>query len=161
VDPPSPDEFRRVMARLPTGVTIVTAHGRHGPAGATASAVTSLSLDPPLILACLDRGSRTLAVVRETARFGVSVLAAAQGELARGFASKAAHAEKFREVAFAWRGGMPILDGAVAWLACSLRAVHDGGDHEIAIGEIVELGATGGDPLVFFGGDYRPLDPPP
>lgn len=146
------------MAALPTGVTIVTASGPHGPAGATANAVSSLSLDPPLMLACLDRGSRTLGVVREAARFGVSVLAADQAGLARGFASKASHAEKFREVAFSDRAGVPILDGAVAWVACALRAVHDGGDHEIAVGDVLELGAEGGDPLLFFAGDYRALD---
>ncbi|MQA73056.1 MAG: flavin reductase [Solirubrobacterales bacterium] len=158
MDAPSPDEFRCAMARLPTGVTIVSAGGPQGPAGATANAVTSLSLDPPLVLACLDRGSRTLTVVRETGAFGVSVLAAGQGDLARAFASKASHAEKFREVAFEQRAGVPILDGAVAWVACRLRDAHDGGDHEIAVGEALELGADGGDPLVFFGGGYRPLD---
>ena len=147
------------MGWVPTGVTIVTASGPEGPAGATANAVTSLSLEPPLVLACLDRGSRTLTVVRGTARFGVSVLRAGPGDLARAFASKAAHAEKFREVPFSERSGVPVLDGAVAWLACSLQALHRGGDHEIAVGEIVELGGDGGDPLVFFGGGYRPLGP--
>ncbi len=146
------------MAALPTGVTIVTATGSRGPAGATANAVSSLSLDPPLLLACLDRGSRTLAVVRETGRFGVSVLGADQAVLARAFASKASHAEKFREVAFTERAGVPILDGAVAWVGCSLRALHEGGDHEIAVGDVIELGAAGGDPLIFFAGNYRALD---
>lgn len=146
------------MAALPTGVTIVTATGPHGPAGATANAVSSLSLDPPLMLACLDRGSRTLGVVREAGRFGISVLAADQAELARGFASKASHAEKFREAEFSDSRGVPILAGAVAWVACSLRAVHDGGDHEIAVGDVLELGAPGGDPLIFFAGAYRALD---
>jgi 3-hydroxy-9,10-secoandrosta-1,3,5(10)-triene-9,17-dione monooxygenase reductase component len=149
------------MARLPTGVTIVSALGPQGPAGATANAVSSLSLDPPLMLACLDRGSRTLAVVRETGRFGINVLAAGQAELARAFATKASHAEKWREIAYLERDGVPVLEDAVAWVACRVRDLHDGGDHEIAIGEVLALGADGGDPLVFFGGDYRPLDPPP
>ena len=145
------------MSSLPTGVTIVTASRSGGPAGATANAVSSLSLEPPLMLACLDRGSRTLAVVRDAGRFGISVLAADQGDLARAFASKASHAEKFSEVAFSEHSGVPILAGTVAWAACSLRALHDGGDHEIAIGNVVELGADGGDPLVFHGGGYRGL----
>ena len=96
---PTPDQLRQAMALAPTAVTIVTAAQSGAPAGATANAVTSLSLDPPLMLACLDRGSRTLEVVRATGAFGVSVLGAGQEGLARGFASKAPHTEKFREVA--------------------------------------------------------------
>ena len=146
------------MALAPTAVTIVTAAGEAGPAGATANAVVSLSLDPPLMLACLDRGSRTLETVRSSGAFGVSVLAAGQQALARGFASKAPHTEKFREVAYSERSGVPILDGAVAWVACAVRELHPGGDHEIAVGEVLAVGSDGGDPLVFYAGAYRPLD---
>lgn len=157
VSAPTPDQFRNAMTRLPTGVTIVTATGPDGPAGATANAVTSLSLEPPLMLACLDRGSRTLTALRETGRFGISVLASGQQHLADGFSTKAEHVEKWREVDYSERDGVPLLDGAVAWIACRLHALHDGGDHEIAIGEVFDLGGDGGDPLVFFGGTYRPL----
>lgn len=146
------------MALAPTAVTIVTASFGGSPAGATANAVTSLSLDPPLMLACLDRGSRTLDVVRSQRSFGVNVLGAGQEALARGFASKAPHTEKFREVSWSERKGVPILDGAIAWVACSLRDLHPGGDHEIAVGDVLAVGGEGGDPLVFFGGAYRPLD---
>lgn len=146
------------MASLPTAVTIVTAIGAAGPAGATANAVISLSLDPPLLLACLDRGSRTLDVVREAGRFGISVLGVGQEALARSFATKAPHTEKFREVAFDERDGVPVLHGAVAWVTCALRELHRGGDHEIAVGEVLGVGADGGDPLVFVGGAYRPLN---
>ena len=146
------------MALAPTAVTIVTTSGPEGPAGATANAVTSLSLDPPLILACLDRGSRTLELVRTSRAFGISVLAAGQEGLARAFASKAPHTEKFREVAYQGRRGIPILDGTVAWVTCALRELHPGGDHEIAVGEVLDLGGEGGNPLVFWGGAYRPLD---
>ena len=146
------------MALAPTAVTVVTGAGQEGPAGATANAVTSLSLDPPLMIACLDRGSRTLEVVRAGAVFGVSLLAAGQEGIARGFASKTPHTEKFREVEWTERSGVPILDGAIAWVACSLRELHPGGDHEIAVGDVLEAGANGGDPLIFYGGAYRPLD---
>ena len=146
------------MAHAPTAVTIVTAAGDAGPAGATANAVASLSLDPPLVLACLDRGSRTLEILRAGRAFGVSVLGAGHEQLARGFASKAPHTEKFREVAFSEREGVPIFDGALAWVACALRDLHPGGDHEIAVGEVLAAGGDGGVPLVFFGGRYRPLD---
>lgn len=146
------------MALSPSAVTIITATGEEGPAGATANAVTSLSLDPPLMLACLDRGSRTLEIIRAGGAFGVNVLSSAQEELARGFASKAPHTEKFREVAYSEREGVPILDGAVAWVACRLRELHPGGDHEIAVGDVLAVGGNGGQPLIFFGGAYRPLD---
>ncbi len=146
------------MALAPSAVTVVTAAGSEGPAGATANAVTSLSLDPPLMLACLDCGSRTLDVLRAGGAFGVSVLAGDQEAIARGFASKAPHTEKFRDAGWSERSGVPILDGAVAWVACALRELHPGGDHEVAIGEVLEAGGEGGDPLVFFAGGYRPLD---
>ncbi len=154
---PTPDELREVMTLLPTAVAIVTATGEDGPAGATANAVTSLSLDPPLMLACLDRRSRTLEIVREAGAFGVSYLGGDQDAIARSFATKAPHTEKFREVAFTDRVGVPILDGAIAWAVCRISATHPGGDHEIFIGEVVELGGRGGDPLVFHRGDYLPL----
>jgi 3-hydroxy-9,10-secoandrosta-1,3,5(10)-triene-9,17-dione monooxygenase reductase component len=155
---PTPDQLRNAMALAPTAVTIVTATGADGPAGATANAVTSLSLDPPLMLACLDRGSRTLDVVRASGAFGISVLSAHQEPLARAFASKAPHTEKFREVACSELAGVPVLDGAVTWVACRLRELYPGGDHEIAVGDVLALGGEGGDPLIFYAGAYRPLD---
>ena len=87
--PPDPARFRAAMASLPTGVTIVTAGGGDGPAGATANAVCSLSIEPMLMLACLDRGSRTLLAVQAADRFGISVLHAGQEAIARTFATKA------------------------------------------------------------------------
>ena len=99
---PTPDQFREAMAALPTGVTVVSAPAPDGPVGATANAVTSLSLEPPLMLAALDDGSRTLAAIRAARRFGVSVLGAGQEEVARAFATKAPHAEKWADV-----GGPP------------------------------------------------------
>ena len=146
------------MAHLPTGVTVVTALAESGPAGATANAVGSLSLEPPLVVAALDRGSRTLAALRSTERFGVNVLGASGEGLARAFATKAPHAEKWADVAWAERAGIPVLDRAVLWVACSLRDLHDGGDHVIVTGLARELGGEGGAPLVFHAGGYRGLD---
>ena len=146
------------MAVLPTAVTIVTARGEAGPAGATANAVVSLSLDPPLMLACLDRGSRTLEALREAGAFGISVLAAGQASLAREFATKVPHSEKFRDVSHAEREGVPMIDGAAAWIVCRLRELHDGGDHEIAIGEVLSLAVNEeAAPLAFHHGEYRAL----
>src|SRR6476620_12809977 len=95
---PDPDAFRSAMGMLPTGVTIVSAAGPDGPAGATANAVCSLSIEPMLMLACLDRGSRTLLAVQAANHFGVSVLHAGQEQIARSFATKAPIAEKWEGV---------------------------------------------------------------
>ena len=146
------------MALVPTGVTVVSAHGAEGPAGATVNAVTSLSLDPPLMLACFDRGSRTLGFAREAGRFGISVLRADHAEQARMFASKSPHEEKWRDVPWTDRSGVPILDQALVWTACELAEVHDGGDHVIALGRILDLGVDDGVPLVFYRGSYRSLE---
>ena len=152
-----PDVFRRAMSRLPTGVTVVTALGDGGPSGLTANAVLSLSLDPPLMLAALDRGSRTLRTVEEAGRFGVNVLAAEQAELARSFSTKREMQEKWDGVAWRERGGIPALDGIVVWVGCELRDVLGGGDHVIVTGAALDIAARDGDPLIFYRGAYMPL----
>jgi flavin reductase (DIM6/NTAB) family NADH-FMN oxidoreductase RutF len=150
--------FREALGRFPTGVTVVTATGPRGPAGLTTNAFSSLSLDPPLVLVCFERGSRTLPVVRETGRFAVNVLRAGQEDLARVFASKRVPAEKFASVTHSVDHGVPVLDGALAWLVCDLQALHPGGDHEIGVGAVTALGHDpDGDPLLFYGGSYRDL----
>ncbi len=154
---PDPDRFRAAMGLLPTGVTVVTAGGPDGPAGATANAVCSLSIEPMLMLACLDRGSRTLLAVQAANHFGVSVLHAGQQDLARSFASKAPVPEKWEGVAWSERDGIPAIDGALSFIACDLRDVISGGDHVIVTGEVRDLATGEGVPLVFAGGEYRPL----
>jgi 3-hydroxy-9,10-secoandrosta-1,3,5(10)-triene-9,17-dione monooxygenase reductase component len=145
------------MGLLPTGVTVVSAGGPDGPAGATANAVCSLSIEPMLMLACLDRGSRTLLAVQAANRFGISVLHAGQEEIARSFATKAPVADKWTGVAWSERDGIPAIDEALVWIACELRDVIAGGDHVIVTGEVRDLASGEGDPLVFSGGTYRPL----
>jgi flavin reductase (DIM6/NTAB) family NADH-FMN oxidoreductase RutF len=156
-----PDAFRRAMSRLPTGVTVVTAHGADGHSGLTANAVVSLSLDPPLMLACLDRGSRTLRAVEHAARFGVTVLASDQADVARAFSTKVEMREKWEGIEWRERDGIPALEGGVAWVACELRDVLAGGDHVIVTGAVLDVAAGGGDPLVFFEGSYMGLGEAP
>jgi 3-hydroxy-9,10-secoandrosta-1,3,5(10)-triene-9,17-dione monooxygenase reductase component len=147
------------MAAVPTAVTVVTSVGEEGAAGATANAVASLSLDPPLMLVCLDHGSRTLAAVRSSGRFAVNVLGAGEEALARRFASKAPHADKWTGVAWSENEGMPRIEDALAWIGCELRDLLDGGDHVIVTGTVLDLYASGGThPLVFHRGEYRALD---
>jgi len=158
VRPVAPDRFRAVMGRFPTGVTVVTAMGPEGPVGMTANAVASLSLEPLLLLVCFDNGARTLRVVREAGRFGVNVLAAGQESLARRFAGKLPESEKFAGVAFALDDGVPVVEGAHAWLGCDLRDLVDGGDHTIGIGAVRGAEVGVGEPLAWYAGRYGRFD---
>ena len=150
------DRFREVMGQFATGVAIVTCDGPDGPAGLTTNAITSLSLDPLLLLVAFDNGSRTLEAVRRSRRFAVNVLRDDQADLARVFASKRVAREKFDAVTHMVAHGVPVLDGALAWLACDLRDLRPAGDHTIGIGAVTHMDAdAGGEPLVFFRGGYR------
>jgi flavin reductase (DIM6/NTAB) family NADH-FMN oxidoreductase RutF len=158
LQPLGPDRFRTVMGHFATGVAVITAHAEAGPVGMTANAVCSLSLDPLLLLVCFDRTARTLTVVRETERFGVNVLADGQAELARLFASKAPEHAKFAEVPHSVHDGIPVIDGALAWVGCRLERLVPGGDHTIGIGavETAEVAAElAGEPLIWYRGGYR------
>lgn len=155
-----PAHFRSVMGHFATGVTVVTASGPEGPVGMTANAVASLSLDPLLLLVCFDRDARTLPVIEEVGRFGVNVLAAGQEELARRFASKLGEAEKFSGVPHSLHDGIPVLEGTLAWVGCSLRELIPGGDHTIGIGAVEAAEAGSGEPLLWYRGGYRAMPGP-
>ena len=146
--------FRAVMSRFATGVTVVTATGARGPVGMTANAVCSLSLDPLLLLVCFDNQARTLEVVRQTGRFGVNVLAAGQEPLARRFASKAPEDDKFNGVRHHTHDGIPVLEGAHAWMACRLHELMPGGDHTIGVGAPTAIEEGAGEPLLWYRGAY-------
>lgn len=146
--------YREAIGRFATGVAVVTCDGPGGPAGLTTNAVTSLSLDPLLLLVCFDNGSRTLDAVRSAGRFAVNVLRAGQEDLAKVFASKRMAREKFDAVTHRIAHGVPVLDDALAWLACDVRELLPGGDHTIGIGEVTHVFSGEGDPLLFYGGAY-------
>ena len=147
--------YRQVIGHFATGVAIVTCNGPDGPTGLTTNAIASVSLEPLLLLVCFDNGSRTLPAVRAARRFAVNVLRAGQDDLARVFASKRVAREKFDAVTHMDAHGVPILDGALAWLACDLTELHEAGDHTIGIGAVTHLDADpGGEPLVWFRGGY-------
>ena len=155
--PPDPESFRRALGAYPTGVTVVTAVGPDGPSGATANAVSSLSLEPPMMLACLDRGSRTLASVRAAGRFGVNALAAGQEGIARRFSGKHPEPSKWEGIEWSESEGCPRLPDALVWVACELRDLIDGGDHLILTGRVLEAASREGRPLIFHRGEYRDL----
>lgn len=152
------EAFRETIGHFASGVTIVTSTGPAGPAGMTTNAVTSVSLDPLLLLVCFELRSRTLAVVRASERFAVNILRAGDEQLAAVFASKRVGREKFESVTHTEAHGVPVLDDALAWIACSLRELHPAGDHVIGIGEVIDMGVgEERDPLVFYRGRYTSI----
>jgi flavin reductase (DIM6/NTAB) family NADH-FMN oxidoreductase RutF len=156
-DPRDLELFREVFGAFATGVAVVTSAGPTGAGGMTASALCSLSLDPPLALVCFDNDARTLPIVREAGTFGVNVLSTRQESLAGVFASKLPESEKLEGVAHRVENGVPLIEGSIAWAACELRELIPGGDHTIAIGEVVSMGLGEGEPLLWYRGQYRRL----
>lgn len=156
-----PELFREVFGRFATGVAVVTSAGPGGAGGMTANAICSLSLDPLLALVCFANSARTLPIVRETRRFAVNLLGAGQRDVAGLFASKAPEQEKLERVPHELHSGMPVISGSIAWAVCDLRELFAGGDHTIAVGEVVEMGLGDGDPLLWFEGGYHTLPATP
>lgn len=150
--------FREVFGHFATGVAVITSAHPGGAGGMTANAVCSLSLDPLLVLVCFQEEARTLPIVRDSRRFGVSVLGADQDHIAGVFASKVPEDEKLDSVGHTFTHGVPIISGALAWAACDLRDLIAGGDHTIAIGEVIAMGQGAGDPLIWYRGGYRTLN---
>jgi flavin reductase (DIM6/NTAB) family NADH-FMN oxidoreductase RutF len=157
----SPTQLREAMGHFATGVTIITSVGPDGaPVGTTANAVTSLSLEPPLVLVCFDLKSATLAAIRGHGAFAVNVLGHRQHQLSANFAR--------RGLSAAWdevrhqRGptGSPRLADVIAVIECTVEHALPGGDHEIVIGRVrhVETNGEGASPLVFWRGRYASLE---
>jgi flavin reductase (DIM6/NTAB) family NADH-FMN oxidoreductase RutF len=155
------DDFRAALAAFATGVTVVTTRGEEHAYGMTANAFSSLSLDPPLVLVCARLLSEGTEHIQRNGVFAINILAADQEPLSRYFASKdrPRGRDAFREVAHASAvTGCPILDGVSAYLDCRLDASHEAGDHQIVIGEVLELEVNPElAPLVFHAGGYRLL----
>jgi flavin reductase (DIM6/NTAB) family NADH-FMN oxidoreductase RutF len=151
--------FREVFGHFVTGVAVITSSGPGGSGGMTANALCSLSLEPPLALVCIENEARTLTLVRDAGRFAVNVLSAGQEKLAGVFASKLPEAEKLETVEHRFHDGMPLIEGTVAWAVCRVRDLIPGGDHTIAIGEILSMGHGTGAPLLWYRGRYRTIDP--
>ena len=152
-----PELFREVFGRFATGVAVITSSSPAGSGGMTANAICSLSLDPLLALVCFANNARTLNIVREAGRFAVNLLADDQREIAGLFASKAPEDEKLELVAHRQHAGQPVIDGAIAWAVCEVHELLAGGDHTIAIGEVLDMGLGDGAPLLWFEGRYHSL----
>lgn len=139
--------FRDVMGNVATPVSIVTALGAGGPHGTTVSAFSSLSMTPPMVLVCLDRGSELLEIVRSTGRFGLNVMGASQSTLAAGFARKGI--DRFAGVEWTLEHGAPRLAGSPGWVACAATQLVPGGDHDIVLGLVLDAGIADGAPLAY------------
>lgn len=152
--------FREAMAGVATPVSVVTSMTGGLPYGTTVSAFASLSMDPPMILVALDRGSDLLAVISASRRFGVNVLGATQSAVALAFARKGGTA-KFAGLGWSLDHGLPRLPGTPGWLACDVTDLVDGGDHVIALGQVVAAETLVGGPLTYHGrvfGTHTVLD---
>jgi flavin reductase (DIM6/NTAB) family NADH-FMN oxidoreductase RutF len=155
--------LRHALGHFATGVTVVTSVSESGePAGTTASAVSAVSLDPPLVLVCLDRGSHTLAAIQASGRFVINVLAEDQRPLSDNFARSGASADWSVVEHRPGADGSPLLDGALALLRCTLEQRLEGGDHEIVVGRVNELDVNSdrGGPLLHYRGAYASLGSP-
>ena len=152
-------DFRQALGAFATGVTVITTRGEDHLFGMTANAFSSVSLDPPLILVCVIRGTTGAEVIERNAMFAVNILGSHQEPISRYFASKdrPRGLEAFQEIPHSTAvTGCPIIDGAAAYLDCRLHAAHEAGDHVIFIGEVLALGHDASvEPLVFHGGRYR------
>jgi flavin reductase (DIM6/NTAB) family NADH-FMN oxidoreductase RutF len=149
------ERFRECMSRFATGVTVVLSEGPGGPAGMTVNSFASVSLEPLLILVSLKRDSRTLATVRTSGTFTVSMLARAQEQVARSFGRPK---ERFPEEHVTRYGdGHVYVRGALAYLRCRNHSVIGLGDHDVVVGEVEDFWLGDGDPLVFHGGSFVKL----
>jgi flavin reductase (DIM6/NTAB) family NADH-FMN oxidoreductase RutF len=155
--------LRQMMARFATGVSVVAA--RHGPllAGMTANAIASVSIDPPLMLASINRKAETHTAIVGSHAFAVNILADDQQAIADCFAQPTSAAKLQRFCDAPWREaetGSPVLEGAIAYFDCRLIATHPGGDHSIFVGEIVAAGfEEDAEPLIWYASAYRKLAP--
>jgi 3-hydroxy-9,10-secoandrosta-1,3,5(10)-triene-9,17-dione monooxygenase reductase component len=148
------EEFRQVLGHFPTGVCVVAAFDGETPVGMAVNSMTSVSLDPPLVLVCPAGTSTTWPAVRVAGQFCISVMASHHEQISRVFSSRSA--DRFDRIAWHCRTGGPALDEAVAWLDCRLWAEHPAGDHTIAVCEVIagESSQQAATPLVFFRGRY-------
>lgn len=150
------DEFKAALSRFATGITVVTVEAGGTKHGMTASSFASVSLDPPRVLVCLDKSSRTRALLSDA--FAINILGSEQESVSRAFAH--AGDKPFSELDHE-RGpasGAPLLHGALAWIECATSSIVDGGDHDIIVGDVTGCSSANGQPLIYYSRTYRTLD---
>lgn len=149
--------LRDAFGRFATGVTVVTLRdAQDRPTGITVNSFSSLSLDPPLVLFSVGRAQASAACFQAQDSFTINVLSDRQEALAWQFAQPLE--DKFANVLASDAGnGCAVIDSALAHFVCRKHAIHDGGDHLIVVGEVLDFGARDGDPLMFFKGQMRQM----
>ena len=151
-------QFKSAMSHFVSGVTVVTTEHEGTPYGMTVASFASLSLHPPLVVICIEKGVKTHDALVASEKFGVSMLAQDQTELSGRFATKKIE-DRFAGVA--WRRGeqlgVPLLDGAICTLECRVHSQLPGGDHTIFVGEVVDSSTGENKPLLYFRSGYRDL----
>lgn len=152
-----PSQFRQLLGRFATGVTILTVATPEGrPLGMTANSLASVSLHPPLISVCVDRAAELHDVIVHAPEFVVNVLASPQEALARRFSDK--HEDRFDGIGYHLSPeGLILLDGALAHVTCERFGEYPGGDHTIVLGRVVGGATNDGRPLLFYRGGYAAL----
>jgi flavin reductase (DIM6/NTAB) family NADH-FMN oxidoreductase RutF len=152
-------EFRKALASFATGITVITLDSEGEVHGMTANAFTSVSLDPMLVLVCVDQRAQTHAHLHAKKRFGVNVLAETHRAISEYYARPARAHDRAAEEAGAsferTQHGTPVLQGALAYLECRLHTAQDAGDHTIFIAEVEDVVVREGNPLLYFGSKYR------
>ncbi|KLN59338.1 flavin reductase [Kiloniella spongiae] len=149
------NEFRKVLGNFTTGVTVVTTRDKSGiPHGLTANSFSSVSLEPPLILFCIDKRSNCLPAFNEADAFAINILTDGQKDISDRFAFSEERWEGVKTRSL--ETGVPILEGCLANLDCTVHAQYDAGDHIIIVGKVEDtLIQNEGDPLLYFRGKYR------
>jgi flavin reductase (DIM6/NTAB) family NADH-FMN oxidoreductase RutF len=157
----TPELFRRVMGSYPTGIIVLTAEREDRQVhGMTANTLTSVSLDPLLILVCIDQNARLLTYLKRRRRFGVNILKDTQQLISEHFAKPQQDPEEEARlgVRFQWtKTGIPMLGDALARVGCNVVAQYMAGDHTIFVGEVESLELNDGEPLLYHRGKYRGL----
>lgn len=154
--PVDPQRYRDALSKLASGVTVVTTELHGELFGMTATSFSAVSLEPPLVAVCLERGSHTLDAVRASRSFATSVLAFDQVEVARLF-SRPGH-KPFDRIGFTGApSGAALIQGAIAWADANVIQLIEAGDHHVAIGEVMWSDDAEGSPLIYFDRDYRVL----
>ena len=153
----NPDEFRRVLGHFATGVTLVTTCDAEArPTGLTASSFCSVSLDPPLVLVCVDHKSQSYPALRESGCFGINILHDEHEPVSRRFATT--RLDKFDELPYRLGVlGVPLIEGALAHLECRTVSAYVEGDHTIFVGRVESAHAGEGEPLLYYRGRYHHL----
>jgi flavin reductase (DIM6/NTAB) family NADH-FMN oxidoreductase RutF len=158
---PTPSEFRHALGQFATGVTVVTAERTPGRVhGMTANSFASVSLKPPLILICVAHQAQLLPLIQKQKRFGVSILKEDQQAISEYFAQTVEDPDIETRLGIRYRwteSGIPLLDDALAHLACNVVSENPAGDHTIFIGEVESLEVWEGKPLLYLRGSYRKL----